>query len=246
LPLNVTEVATGTSGLTVTATAGGTTDLSKLTFSPGTYIGAAGTVLAGNALTSGTDLVRINGGAGTVETIVGTSIADVIIGDSGADVMTGGLGTNVFRFAALGDVTLNTPDTITDFDAVTANILSFNAAGGGSFGLVGGNTLSFFKGAQNAFAQGNNVVVVTTAVTGDLTSANAATAIGNATGNYANTDFVLFVVSNNTSSAVFYFDSAAADATVTAAELGAGPIITLTGVNTAELTLLAAGNFTLA
>jgi len=93
LPLNVTEVAAGTSGLTVTATAGGTTDLSKLTFSSGTYIGAAGTVLAGNALTSGTDLVTINGGAGA-ETIIAASIGTVINAGAGIDTITLGAGND--------------------------------------------------------------------------------------------------------------------------------------------------------
>jgi len=111
LPLNVTEVAPGaTSGLTVTATAGGTTDLSKLTFSPGTYIGAAGTVLAGNALTSGTDLVTINGGGGT-ETIVGTSIADVIVAGAGVDTITGGEGADTITIGAGLDIVSLTQTT---------------------------------------------------------------------------------------------------------------------------------------
>jgi hypothetical protein len=92
LTLNVTEVAAGTSTLVVTATAGGTTDLSKLTFSSGTYVGSAGTVLAGNALTSGTDLVKINGGG--AETIVAASIATVIDAGAGIDTITLGAGND--------------------------------------------------------------------------------------------------------------------------------------------------------
>ena len=93
LTLNVTEVAAGTSALTVTAVAGGTTNLSGLTFSSGTYVGAAGTVLAGNALTSGTDLVTVNGGAGA-ETIVAASIATVINAAAGIDTITLGAGND--------------------------------------------------------------------------------------------------------------------------------------------------------
>ena len=195
-------------------------------------------------ITADTAAVAINGTSGN-DTFTGTAGADRIYGNAGSDTITGGAGTNTFRFAAAADVTAGTPDTITDFDASATNILSFNGAAAPGFALVGGNTISHFEGTVGTFAQTNNVVVVTTAVVGALTAANAATAIGNATGSYAIGDGVIFVVSNNTDSAVFKFTSAAADATVTAAELGAGPIITLTGVNTAELTATSAANFAL-
>jgi Ca2+-binding RTX toxin-like protein len=197
-------------------------------------------VINASAMTSG---VSLQGDAGT-DTLTGGAAADTITGGAGADNLTGGLGNNRFRYNAPADVTAGTPDVITDFDlATTTNVLSFNAAAG-AFNLVGGNTLAYFEGTTGAFAQTDNVVVVTTAA-GALTSAAAATAIGSATANYGVGSKVLFVVSNNTDAAVFEFTSAAADATVTAAELGAGSIISLTGLNTADITALSAANFNL-
>jgi S-layer protein len=123
LTLNVTEVAAGASALVVTATGGGTTNLSGLTFSSGTYVGAAGTVLAGNAMTSATDTITINGGAGA-ETIVGTSLNDVIVPGDGIDTLTGGGGIDTF---ILGAALAANADNILDFvGGAGGDILTFD------------------------------------------------------------------------------------------------------------------------
>jgi Ca2+-binding RTX toxin-like protein len=194
-------------------------------------------------ITGGTNADVITAGGG----------ADTITGGTGADVMTGGTGVDTFRFALLNEVTLNTPDSIQDFvQATGGDVLSFSANGAGTFAIVSGTSVAdqvidgFQVVAGAAHGPNSEISVITTAVGGALTSANAATAIGNATGNYATTDFKFFVVSNGTDAAVFYFDSAGADATVTAGELGAGPIITLVGIDSTELAALVVANFAFA
>jgi len=149
LTLNVTEVAAGTSGLTVTAVAGGTTDLSKLTFSSGTYIGAAGTVLAGNALTSGTDLVTINGGGGT-ETIVGTSIADVIVAGAGVDTITGGEGADTITIGAGLDIV-----SLTETTAAADNLIFALAFATGSANAATVTGFAFGAGVDTIDMQVN-------------------------------------------------------------------------------------------
>jgi hypothetical protein len=103
--------------LVVTATAGGTTDLSNI--SAGTSWTAAGT-----------DTVTINGSASN-DTIIGTSTNDIIVGGAGNDTLTGGAGNDKFVFT---DVTA--VDTITDFSSVAganADVLVFDIS---SLGLT--------------------------------------------------------------------------------------------------------------
>lgn len=71
---------TGVQAVVVTATAGGTTDLSN--------------VSAGTGWTAGTDTLTINGATTTDETIVGSSTNDVIDAKTGDDIVTGGAGAD--------------------------------------------------------------------------------------------------------------------------------------------------------
>jgi Ca2+-binding RTX toxin-like protein len=179
------------------------------------------------------------------DTITGGNGADYIIGGKGADTITGGGGADIIRFTNVNELTAGTPDIIVDFlTGAGGDILSFNAT---SFGINAGLSDQVIDGweqvASGAHTKDAEITVITTAVSGSLISANAALAIGSATSAYASGDGKFFIVSNGTDSAVFKFTSGAADATVTASELGAGPLITLTGVDSTELNALVAANF---
>jgi len=201
LPLNVTEVAAGTSGLTVTATAGGTTDLSKLTFSAGTYIGAAGTVLSGNALTSGTDLVTINGGAGT-ETIIAASIGTIVIGGALIDTITLGAGTDTVQLTSADTADR---DVISSFGAT--DIIAFDESAfatvdfGATAAVAGLAAADYNEIAATGTIEANHVNVITTAAG----YANYAAAIAAVTAAAANTDgFVVFYNSTSTKTEIYW------------------------------------------
>jgi Ca2+-binding RTX toxin-like protein len=125
--INITEVAAGSSTLTVTATASGTTDLSGLTFNAGTYQSSAGVTTTSNAMTSATDTIFINGGDGSSEVITGTSLADLIFGGTGTfnDTITGGAGADQFRLG-----TTSVTQIITDFTDGT-DVIAFRDGAGG-------------------------------------------------------------------------------------------------------------------
>jgi hypothetical protein len=193
--------------------------------------GSTGDVSVSIAFATGD--ATMTGGAGD-DTLTGGEGDDQIDGGDGADTISGGEGedeldagdddeTDTFRFAETADVTANSPDTIANFVGGD-DVLSFD--GDNTFDLVGGNTLSAHDGATNSFAETDNVVSITTEAA-SLNSADAATAIGSATGAYAAADRVLFIVNDGDDSAVFLFVSTGANALVSAAELGAGPIIVL-------------------
>jgi len=201
LPLNVTEVAAGTSALVVTATVGGTTDLSKLTFSAGTYIGAAGTVLAGNALTSGTDLVTINGGTGT-ETIIAASIGTIVIGGALIDTITLGAGTDTVQ---LTSADTNDRDVISSFGAT--DIIAFDESAfatvdfGATAAVAGLAAADYNEIAATGTIEANHVNVITTAAG----YANYAAAIAAVTAAAANTDgFVVFYNSTSTKTEIYW------------------------------------------
>jgi Ca2+-binding RTX toxin-like protein len=229
---------------------------------------AGGTVTlgAGNddfsvAGSAGTN-ISINGGAGN-DTLTGSDQNDLInagagtdtlIGGQGQDSMSGGSEKDTFRFAAANHVTAGTPDTVNDFaQGANNDVLSFDAT---AFGINAGALDEVIDNFQVTTGvapdpihdNDSEVNVITTAVAGALTALNAAAAIADADAAYAIGDTKLFIVSNNVDAAVFLFVSDAADATVVEAELDAGsgtpgPIITLSGINSAELAALVVGNF---
>ena len=144
--INITEVG-GTSVLTITATASGTTDLSNLTFTAGSYVNSAGTIVAGNARTDGTDTVVFNAtdatahvltgtshadsitGGATTDTITGGAGADTIIGAGGVDSLTGGLGADIFTIGTADTgATILLGDTVSDF-ATGSDTLNLDVAG---------------------------------------------------------------------------------------------------------------------
>lgn len=143
LTINITDQGAVTSGIIVTATVSGTTNLSAITFNASTFTDSTGAVVAGIARTSGTDTVVINGGDGTIETIVGTSHADSITAGSGADVITGGAGADTLIGGAGADVyTFSATGALNGADVFGANIVG--GAGGdvlafAAFGLTAGS-----------------------------------------------------------------------------------------------------------
>jgi hypothetical protein len=117
-------------------------------------------VLAGNALTSGTDLVTINGGGGT-ETIVGTSIADVIVAGAGADTITGGEGADTITIGAGLDIV-----SLTETTAAADNLIFALAFATGSADAA---TVTGF-----AFGAGVDTIDMQVNLTNGATGATAA------------------------------------------------------------------------
>jgi S-layer protein len=114
-----------------TLAASGTLNVSSLVttqIAAGSYLSATGvaTTGAGVAVTAYT----LNGSTGA-DTITGsTTLADTITGGTGADTMTGGgtvANTFVFAAGASGAPSSTNFDTITDFTAVAANVISRGA-----------------------------------------------------------------------------------------------------------------------
>ena len=95
-----------TQAVIVTATAGGTTDLSNI---------------SGDASwTDGTDTVTINGADGSAETIKGSQLSDIINGGSGDDIITGGTGADTITGGTGADKFVYTATT----DTATANVIA--------------------------------------------------------------------------------------------------------------------------
>ena len=122
-------------------------------------------------------------------------------------------GADTFVFNNAGAV-----DTVTDFVSGTDKF-SFSQAGikvgDGDTTVEGAATIA----GPGGFAPTAELVVVTGNIAGAITAASAAAKIGSATSAYAANATALFAVDNGTESGVFLFHSAAADATVSAAEL---------------------------
>ena len=233
--INVTEEATGTSSLVVTATAAGTTNLSSLTFTAGTYQNSTGATVAGNALTSGTDMVVITG-AGSAEIISGTSIADIIDAGTGTfvDDLTGNGGADQFRF----DSTALT-NIVRDFTDGT-DFIAFEDGAGGAPAVNFANTVGTAAGV--ALAAGDFATCTAVDGTGLASvKVNVATvamtgaeiiAIDDAVGGTAATTAYLVVFNSTTVKGEIWYDAdwAAAGGTVQVATLD--NIVTLAGVGT--------------
>lgn len=238
LTLEVSEAAAGTSSVTVNASAATSAiDLSGFTFNPTTYVDSTGTSVALSALTSGTDLIIINGGTG-VNAIKGTSYADVITAGDGLDTIdiTQGGADKIVLGTLAADA-----DTITGFTKAN-DVLDLSAA-------LGVATLTI--GTQVAFTgtKVTNIAAVTTAantdaevyyikntagVTGEMSLTEIETAI---TAGSAATGQATILIDNGTDTLV-YFDLAAQ----TDAGSGAGLILVATLVGITGATALATGD----
>jgi len=155
----IAETGVGTTPLIVTAVAGGTTDLSKLTFTTPSYINASGVLATATALTTVTDTITINGGAGT-ETITGSSQADTINNGDGIDTITGGGGADRFSIV-IADADL---DVITDFSAADFLTIAVTTAAANTY----------FEGAVGTVATTDEIVVLTSVGYANVAAAYAA------------------------------------------------------------------------
>lgn len=175
----------------------------------------------------GDDLLE--GGEGN-DTLLGGGGSDTLLGGAGKDrllvlydaptTMTGGAGKDVFQLGtATGSV------VVTDFEN-KEKFLFYGASIGDADKVVDGATTVAGPGGYAADAE---LVVVTDSISGEITAASAAAAIGAATDAYAVGRSALFVVNNGVDTAVLRFESAGHDADVSASELNL--IVTLIGVD---------------
>jgi Ca2+-binding RTX toxin-like protein len=166
----------------------------------------------------------LGGGAGN-DLLYGGAGNDTLSGWSGADTLTdqgGGADTFLFGTIAGGADTVvgfvSGTDELLLWDGTTAlNIGDHDHAKDGAVSLAG----------PGGFGTGAELVIITSNASA-LDPTSAAAAIGSASGNYAVDATRLFAVDNGVDSALYLFESAGADALVSAAELTL--IVTLQGV----------------
>jgi Ca2+-binding RTX toxin-like protein len=166
----------------------------------------------------------LGGGAGN-DLLYGGAGNDTLSGWYGADTLTdqgGGADTFLFGTIAGGADTVvgfvSGTDELLLWDGTTAlNIGDHDHAKDGAVSLAG----------PGGFGTGAELVIITSNASA-LDPTSAAAAIGSASGNYAVDATRLFAVDNGVDSALYLFESAGADALVSAAELTL--IVTLQGV----------------
>lgn len=171
-----------------------------------------GTGNAAANLITGNDGANVLRGGAENDTLSGGGGSDELWGDAGSDRLTGGLGADAFLFnSTVGS------DLVTDFASGTDKMRFSQAPlriGDGDL-LVEGALL---RGAPGGFTTAAELVIFT-ANAAALDAIAAAAQIGSATGAYAIGATRLFAIDNGTSSAVFRFTAADANATVSASEL---------------------------
>jgi Ca2+-binding RTX toxin-like protein len=140
------------------------------------------------------------------DTLIGQDGIDLLDGGSGADTLTGAGGHDVF--------VVDAADTVTDF-ASGADRLRISSPIGNGDTVVDGSSASTGPGGFAAAAE----LVRFTADAASLAAADAAAAIGAADQAFAVGATRIYVVGDGTSTAVFRFTAADADAVVAASEL---------------------------
>ena len=159
---------------------------------------------------SGNDLLY---GGDSSDRLYGDSGNDILNGGAGIDSLTGGAGIDYFVMANPW-----VSDTLTDFTSGTDKLrIKMSAA------RIGDGDASIENAAVVAgpggFGRGAELVIVTANISGAISAASAAAAIGSASSAYWSGAKRLFAVDNGSSSALFLFTSSGADAAVSAAEL---------------------------
>jgi hypothetical protein len=173
-----------------------------------TLLGGDGndTLLGGN----GNDTLTGGNGNDKLQSDAGN---DSLTGGAGADTLAGGAGNDIFAFNSK-----NGSDSLSDFVS-GADKMSISKAslpvGDADQTLEG----ALVRSAPGGFAPTAELVIFSANLSGSLSTANAATAIGSATAPYASGAHALFSVDNGSQSALFYFSSSAADAVVSSGEL---------------------------
>jgi Ca2+-binding RTX toxin-like protein len=197
---------------------------------------------AGAAVNASLATGIVSGGAGSdtlisIENLVGSNFNDTLTGNAGVNVLTGGAGSDVLSGGAGADLfVFNSKvgaDTISDFLSGTDKFRVSQAGihiGNGDTVVDNGVVVA----GPGGFATASELVIVSGDIAGAINATSAAAAIGSATSAYAIGDARVFAVDNGAGTEVFLFTSAAADATVSAAEL------TLLGTATATPATLAA------
>jgi hypothetical protein len=160
-------------------------------------------------------------GYGSNDSLVGGSGADSLYGGTGDDLRKGGEGNDYIAADGGADTivldSLIGSDTI-DYFTTGADKISLSQS---SLPVGDGDTLlegAVSQATSGGFATSAELVIIT-ANASSLSAAAAASIIGSAASSYAVGDERLFVVDNGYSSGVFYFQSADANATVSASEL---------------------------
>jgi Ca2+-binding RTX toxin-like protein len=157
----------------------------------------------------------ILGGEGNDSYLSGNDGNDMIVGGAGYDYLIGGAGNDAFVFDSLVAW-----DTVADFtsggDTLRISLASL-AVGNGDTTIDGASVIS----GPGGFDASSELVIVT----GDLASGRAndadwaAQAIGDANQSYAVGQTAIFAVDDGSTSALYCFQSANDDATVSSAEL---------------------------
>jgi len=177
-------------------------EVENLTLTGSAAISGNGNTLA-NTLVGNTGANVLDGGVGN----------DTLTGGADSDVLAGGSGTDTFVFTSKIGV-----DTVSDFSALddTFRFSKATLPVGDADTVVEGGLV---RAAPGGFSTAAELVVFTTNIAGAITIASAAAQIGSATSAYAIGAKTLFAVDNGAQTGIFLFQSAAADALVSAAEL---------------------------
>ena len=258
--INITEQAAGTSSLVVTATATGTTDLSGLTFTAGSYVNSAGTIVAGIARTDGTDTILINATDASAHTLVGTSHADSITGGAVIDTVTPGNGADTVVGAAGADV-IDLTETVASADSYV--ILGTSVATDGTDSITGfviandiiriiDTDTAIFGTAAKGFASGLGTALGLGAT--DMSAANIIVITDTQTQTGAGIQALIATINggagNNIPDGVIIISAAAGNANIwydaAVANTDSVLIGTLVGINLAALAGLATANFVIA
>lgn len=175
--LNISEDASNATTLLTIAGTGtaDTIDLSSLTFTANTYVGASGAAVTGTAFTSGTDFLVINGGDGG-DTMTLSSHSDrVVFGSAtqtGDNVVSFNAGTNATSVDIIAfDIDGSGETGAFATGAASTSIVAANTSGAASAVTAGAVAIDSYAtgdGDDHAIANGASLIVFT-----DLTSASA-------------------------------------------------------------------------
>jgi len=233
-----------------------TADYSSALKSDGTSLTASdtGITLTLNGSTSATVTVgSTNVGADTirnVENIIGTGGKDTLTGDANANTLTGGAGEDILEGGLGTDSYVYNNSGAAFVDANADVIIAFGAGSGVNFDilrfidsadlqLAGNATQTFQSAAINNFTagRGNNVIVITDAVTNTAAGIQVAiAAINTANGGAVADGGVIVVAAGSTGNAKVWYDAAVGSGdAVELAELDGFPLVGLVDFMTDNL-----------
>jgi Ca2+-binding RTX toxin-like protein len=208
-------------------------EVEDLLFSGATAFTGSGNASA-NSLTGGGGNDVLNGLAGN-DTLIGNAGNDKLLGGDGADLLTGGDGNDTLTGGAGADTFVLASktgvDTVTDF----VKGLDKLALAQSVFAIGNGDTVidnAAVRPVAGGFASNAELVIMTQNLSA-VSATKAAAAIGSASSAYAVGDKALFAVHTSTTTTLYLFTSAGADALVSAAELT--QVATLTGTPSTEI-----------